>query len=116
LTDRKLVSMATRVPASIVKWESLVGSLDPGKRADLLIVDAPPDTEVYAGLIAARETAVELVVIDGRAVFGEPALMSLLGAGGETLTVGGQPRSIDLTFPRKSGHRVTRISPLPAVG
>jgi 5-methylthioadenosine/S-adenosylhomocysteine deaminase len=30
LTDRKLVSMATRVPASIVKWESLVGSLDPG--------------------------------------------------------------------------------------
>ena len=24
--------------------------------------------------------------------------------------------TLELTFPRKSGHRVTRISPLPAVG
>ena len=87
--------MATRTPASIVKWDGLVGSLEPGKRADLLIIDAPPDTDVYAGLIAARETAVQLVVIDGRAVVGEPALMSLLGAAGETLTVGDKPRVID---------------------
>ena len=95
LNDRELVAMATRIPASIVKWDSLVGSLEPGKRADLLVVDAPPDTDVYASLIGARETAVQLVVIDGRAVFGEPALMSSLGAGGETLTIGGEPRMID---------------------
>ena len=95
LSDRELVAMATRVPASIVKWDSLVGSLEPGKRADLLVVDAPPDAHVYASLIAARETAVQLVVIDGRAVLGEPALMSSLGAGGETLTVGDKPRMID---------------------
>jgi cytosine/adenosine deaminase-related metal-dependent hydrolase len=95
LTDRELVSMATRVPASIVKWDRLVGSLEASKRADLLIIDAPPDTDVYAGLIAARETAVQLVVIDGRAVVGEPALMSSLGASGETLTVGDKPRMID---------------------
>jgi hypothetical protein len=67
--------------------------LEPGNRADLLVVDAPPDADVYASLIAARETAIELVVIDGRAVFGES--MSPLGAGGETLTVGGEPRSVD---------------------
>jgi 5-methylthioadenosine/S-adenosylhomocysteine deaminase len=61
----------------------------------LLIVDAPPDTDVYASLVAARETAVQLVVIDGRAVVGEPALMSSLGAAGEPLTVGNKPRMID---------------------
>jgi hypothetical protein len=38
---------------------------------------------------------VQLVVIDGKAVVGEPALMSSLGAVGETLTVGGKPRMID---------------------
>jgi cytosine/adenosine deaminase-related metal-dependent hydrolase len=95
LTDRELVSMATHVPASIVKWDSLVGSLEPGKRADLVMVDAAPDGDVYASLIAAHETAVQLVVIDGRAVFGEPALMSSLGAAGEALSIGGEPRVID---------------------
>src|SRR5215813_13041325 len=34
LTDCDLVSMVTRMPASIVKWGALVGSLEPGKRAD----------------------------------------------------------------------------------
>jgi hypothetical protein len=95
LTDCELVSMATRNPASIVKWDGLVGSLESGKRADLIIVDAPPDTDVYASLISARETAVQLVVIDGRAVVGEPALMTSLGAAGETLSVGNKPRMID---------------------
>jgi 5-methylthioadenosine/S-adenosylhomocysteine deaminase len=95
LTDRELVSMVTRTPASIVKWGGLVGSLEPGKRADLIVIDAPLDADVYAGLIAARETAVQLVVIDGRAVVGEPALMSLLGAKGEALNVGEKPRIVD---------------------
>jgi hypothetical protein len=87
--------MVTRTPASIVKWGALVGSLEPGKRADLIIVAAPADADVYSGLISARETDVQLVLIDGKAVVGEPALMSSLGAVGETLTVGGNPRMID---------------------
>jgi len=93
--DRELAAMVTRVPASIVKWDSLVGSLEAGKCADLIIVDAPPDEDVYAGLISARETGILLVVIDGRPVVGEPALMTSLGAAGEKLTVGDKPRMID---------------------
>jgi hypothetical protein len=95
LTDRELVSMTTGVPASIVKWDGLVGSLEPGKRADFIIVDALPDTDVYTSLISAPETAIQLVAIDGRPVVGEAALMSALVAAGETLTVGGKPRMID---------------------
>jgi amidohydrolase family protein len=95
LSDRDLAAMVTRIPASVVKWGPLVGSLEPGKRADLILVDAPPGADVYTGLISARETNVQLVVIDGKAVVGEPALMSSLGGVGETLTVGGKPRIID---------------------
>ena len=95
LTDCDLVSMVTRTPASIVKWGALVGSLEPGKRADLIIVNASSGTEACAGLIAARETDIQLVMINGRAVAGEPALMSSLGATGETLTLGGKRRIID---------------------
>lgn len=73
LSDRDLVAMVTPTPASIVKWGGLVGSLEPGKRADLMIVDAPPNTDVYTELISARETDVQPVVIDGKAVVGEPA-------------------------------------------
>jgi cytosine/adenosine deaminase-related metal-dependent hydrolase len=55
LTDRDLTAMVTSIPATIVKWGALVGSLEPGKRADLIIVDAPSSTDIYAGLIAARK-------------------------------------------------------------
>jgi 5-methylthioadenosine/S-adenosylhomocysteine deaminase len=95
LTDRDLVAMATRTPASIVKWGALVGSLEAGKRADLIIVTAPSGSDVYAGLVAARETDIQLVVINGRAVVGEPALITALGATGETPTLAGKPRTID---------------------
>ena len=95
LTDRDLTAMVTSIPATIVKWGALVGSLEPGKRADLIIVDAPSSTETYAGLIAARETDIRLVMINGRPVVGEPPLMASLGATGEQLIVGGKQRVVD---------------------
>ena len=95
LSDRDLVAMVTRAPAAIVKWGALVGSLEPGKRADLIVVNSPSAADPYAALIAAKETDIRLVLINGRAVVGEPALMSALGASGETLTIGGEPRIID---------------------
>jgi cytosine/adenosine deaminase-related metal-dependent hydrolase len=95
LTDRDLVAMATRLPASIVKWGKLVGSLEPGKRADLIVVDIPSGADLYAGLIAARETDIQLVMINGRPVVGTSTMMAALGANGEQLTIGGRSRVID---------------------
>ncbi|HEY1300447.1 MAG TPA: amidohydrolase family protein [Stellaceae bacterium] len=93
--DRDLVAMATRVPASIVKWGALVGSLEPGKRADLIVVDCPNGTDPYAGLIRAREIDIRLVMIDGRPVVGAPEVMAALGGAGEGLAIGGEQRVID---------------------
>ena len=95
LTDQDVVEMVTRTPASIVKWGKRVGSLEPGKRADLIIVDVPSGSDPYAGLIAARETDIQLVMINGRPVLGESALMTSLRATGEQLTVGGEQRTVD---------------------
>ncbi len=87
--DAEIVAMATSVPAKIAKWDKAVGSLAPGWKADLLVV-AGDAGDPYGSLIAAKETDVRLVIVDGRPTLGSPALMNALGATGERLVVGSQ--------------------------
>jgi cytosine/adenosine deaminase-related metal-dependent hydrolase len=93
--DRDLVAMVTRTPAAILKWNALLGSLEKGKLADLVVIDGTAG-DPYASLVAAKETAVRLVVIGGTPRFGAKPLMSKLGASGESRRVGGQDRVIHL--------------------
>ena len=94
-SDSDLVSLATSTPAAIVKWDQWVGSLAAGKRADLTVISAPATTDPYSAIIGARETDVLLIMINGNATVGTPALMTALGVNGESLSVGGQPRVIN---------------------
>ena len=41
-TDRDLVAMATRDAASILGWQNVLGSLRPGARADIIVLDGTP--------------------------------------------------------------------------
>jgi imidazolonepropionase-like amidohydrolase len=93
LADKDLVAMVTRNPAKMVQWDTQVGSLEKGKRADLLVV-AGQAGDPYGALIAAKETDVELVVIDGVPRYGATALMTALGATPTTVTVAGQKRGV----------------------
>jgi cytosine/adenosine deaminase-related metal-dependent hydrolase/C-terminal processing protease CtpA/Prc len=98
-TPRDLVAMATANPARILKWDALLGSIEPGKRADLVAVDGRRG-DPYEHLLKARETALTLVVIDGTPRYGQPRLMDRFTAPGgtvERLTVGGADRVVDLT-------------------
>jgi cytosine/adenosine deaminase-related metal-dependent hydrolase len=95
MADRDLVAMVTAVPASIVKWGALIGSISAGKRADLLVIHAPTSSDPYGSLLQARETDVMLVMIDGRAVVGVKALMTALGQTGEEVSLGSQTRVIN---------------------
>lgn len=92
---RDLVAMATRDAAAILKWDKALGALEPGKRADLIVV-AGKTGEPYEALIKARETSIRLVMINGIARYGTPGLMGALGATGETLRVGGKARCLYL--------------------
>ena len=95
---RELLETVTTNPARILKWDHAVGSLEAGKRADLLVLD---DTvgDPYDRILAARETAITMVVVDGVPRYGSPALLDPFGAETERLTVAGTERSLFLTDP-----------------
>lgn len=96
LTARDIAAMTTINAARIVKWDGLLGSVEPGKRADLIVVNGRQG-EPYEHLVRARETGLTLVVIDGAAAYGQPRMMRQLGHDGEALEVGGSSRILDLT-------------------
>ncbi len=97
IANSDLVAMVTATPAQLVGWDALLGSIEKGKLADLIVV-AGTTPDPYESLVAATESALALVVIDGAARAGTPELMAAVGAGGglESITVGGQPRLLDL--------------------
>ena len=76
--DRTLVDMVTRNPAKTMRWWSQVGSVEPGKHADLLLLRRPsksptggmPNTP-YRNLMDATQRDVRLVLVDGAPVAGD---------------------------------------------
>jgi cytosine/adenosine deaminase-related metal-dependent hydrolase len=77
LPARALVEMATIDGARCLNWENEIGSLEIGKKADLVAIDLdtphayPPNSEdIYAQIVyAARSSDVRLTMIDGRICF-----------------------------------------------
>jgi cytosine/adenosine deaminase-related metal-dependent hydrolase len=96
LDARDIVAMATINGARILKWDRVLGSLEAGKLADLLVVNGQGG-DPYEHLLRARETSITLVVIDGQARYGQPRMMNRLAERGEALQVGESARVIDLT-------------------
>ncbi|HEY8548559.1 MAG TPA: 5'-deoxyadenosine deaminase [Vicinamibacterales bacterium] len=74
LTARDVLRMATRGGAEALGLDGEIGSIEPGKRADLILVDrdAPhlqPGTDPFSTLVyAARGTDVRLTIVDGEVV------------------------------------------------
>lgn len=108
--DRLLVEMVTINPAVALRWDDQVGSLEPGKVADLLVVDRAAPTplnhgvpeSVYRQLIDATEANVELVMVDGVAQAGSIEVMAALKPGDfEIVAAAGDcfVKAIDITDP-----------------
>jgi len=86
--DKLLVAMVTTNPAKTLRWDHEVGSIGPGKFADLLVITKPqhPSAEdlpnsPYRNLIDATEQDVRLVLVNGEPRAGDIALMDLLKPG-----------------------------------
>ncbi len=94
-SDRELVAMVTRNGAAILKWDKVLGSLEAGKLADLIVIDGRAG-DPYAHLIAARETDITLVVIGGAPRYGQARLMKRFGPGTESWKVGRSTRVLNL--------------------
>ena len=95
-TPRELVETVTVNPARILKWDKAIGTTEVGKRADFLVLDGT-DGDPYQRLIAARETTVSLVVINGVPRYGTTALMTQFSPDNEAVTVGSSARAVFLT-------------------
>jgi cytosine/adenosine deaminase-related metal-dependent hydrolase len=94
-TSRELLAMATTNAAKILKWDKAIGSIEAGKRADLLVLNGRKG-DPYDHLINSRETSVTLVVINGVPRYGQKRLMKRFGDGGEEWTVGQSKRVLNL--------------------
>ncbi|SOD72857.1 cytosine/adenosine deaminase-related metal-dependent hydrolase [Jatrophihabitans sp. GAS493] len=95
LTGADLVAMVTRTPAQMLGWGEHLGSLESGKRGDLIVVHGTAG-DPYDALIEASEADLSLVVINGIPRCGTAPLMKKLGlTGDDETTVGGQRRVLN---------------------
>jgi cytosine/adenosine deaminase-related metal-dependent hydrolase len=97
---RQLVEMSSSVPARVARIDDKVGTIAPGMLADLFLVKAPsatanPYDAPYDAIVANRITAIDLVMINGTAVYGDSALLHALGVAAEPLQVCGVEKALN---------------------
>jgi cytosine/adenosine deaminase-related metal-dependent hydrolase len=94
-TPQEIVAMATCNAARILQWEHALGTIEAGKRADLIAVDGQQGDD-FLRLIGARETTLTLVAIGGIPRAGQAGLMRRFAGAMETVRVGRSTRLLNL--------------------
>jgi hypothetical protein len=101
-SDFDVLATATRNAAAILRWDTELGTLEAGKRADVFVV-AGDGGDGHAHLFTRNERDVELVVINGVPRYGaSQAMRRLLGAAAsdaESVTIAGRARLVYLEQP-----------------
>ena len=101
LSARELCELVTANPGDALArcWGHDVGRLRPGALADVVVL-ATRDDDPYRNLVRAGERHVRLVVVGGRPVYGNRALLRAAGAvDTEDITVAGVLRGIVMRLP-----------------
>jgi 5-methylthioadenosine/S-adenosylhomocysteine deaminase len=103
-----LVRMVTCDAARILDWQDSLGSLEAGKRADLIAIDSTP-VHYHQALVNATERNIILVMIAGVACAGRPDMVSPFTHDPEPVTIGGQARllNFDLAAANTTVEQVT---------
>ncbi len=94
-TDHELAAAVTSNPARMLGWDNAVGTIEPNKTADLLVLDSTQN-DPYLNLISADESNVIAVLIDGRPRAGRATLIDPRTPGVELVTVAGQNMVLDV--------------------
>jgi cytosine/adenosine deaminase-related metal-dependent hydrolase len=97
-TSRQLYEMASSIPARVAYIDDKVGTLAPGMLADFFLVRDEPDgpaSDFYDILQVKSITAIDLVVIDGTPVYGEPAMLKSLNIATEPLRLCGTEKALN---------------------
>ncbi len=88
LTPRDLVTMTTAHAADVLGLQAQLGSIEVGKLADLAVFTGDA-TKPYDAIVAARPAQVQLVMVGGTVLYGDPLLQASAPAtpGCETIQV-----------------------------
>jgi hypothetical protein len=88
--------MATANAAKLVNLSPQIGSLAPGHAADLIVLrKGDGEHDAYWTMTHSSPQDLELVMIGGRALYGDPALMAPFGsAAGESLQICGAAKKL----------------------
>lgn len=100
-SDRELCEMVTANPGMALgrAWGERLGSIKPGLAADVVVM-AANHRDPYRNLIESTERHVRLVMVGGKAVFGNGSLMKAAGAiSPEPISVAGVRRTISMVDP-----------------
>lgn len=114
ITDHDLLAMATTTPAAMLGWQDELGTLEVGKKADLIAI-AGTSGDPYGTAIDATENDVNLVVINGIPRAGTAALMGKLGFDGEQIKIGRRSRVLNLAQ-AAADPDVAEVSVAAAIG
>jgi 5-methylthioadenosine/S-adenosylhomocysteine deaminase len=112
-SDRDLVRMVTCIPASMLGWKPFVGSVEPGKAADLLIIDGQGG-DPYVSLLAATESDVIAVIVDGRPRAGRASVIDPRTAGVEMIHLANQDVVLDVI--ESPNHPLANVPLSSAIG
>ncbi len=96
-----LANAVTVRAATAAAWQGQLGTIEVGKLADLLVLDARND-DPYENLVRATEREVKLVTVAGIPRCGDAKLMRMAGLSDaltEALTVGGRRKRLHLHQP-----------------
>jgi cytosine/adenosine deaminase-related metal-dependent hydrolase len=97
-SSRQLVEMASSIPARIASIDDKVGALAPGMLADVFLFRPNSLTDVanpYGALVDGSVTNIDLVVIGGVPIYGDPALLGKLGVKTEPITICDASRALN---------------------
>lgn len=91
LPARAIYDMLTINPARAFRMQDLVGSLEDGKLADVLVLKRRHD-DPFENLVSATSEDIELLLMEGEPLLATEELAGRLGAApsGETVTIGGR--------------------------
>jgi cytosine/adenosine deaminase-related metal-dependent hydrolase len=112
---RKLVCMVTSGAAAIAGLEDVLGTIAPGRPADLLVLEKR-QSDPWENVLAADPSWVELVVIGGDVVYGSERIVTdLLGAEKyEDVIAWGKAMLIDTGYLETPGEPGPRLGELRA--
>jgi 5-methylthioadenosine/S-adenosylhomocysteine deaminase len=95
MEDADVLALGTINPAKILKWENELGSIEKGKRADLLVLQGNTG-DVYQTFFNRSETAISLLIINGTPRYGYAELMKHWTDIKEKIKVGGKDYELHL--------------------